>query len=149
MNEIEARLLDKIRQMERRLEALEVIGSPVVLLKTPRTNDAWSGKAKSSNDNGILDLSALFNVPAGVSGVLLSLNVHNTASGSVQDNMLIRPTSATASANPINLMLTSEGFQSNGMAWCPCDANGDVYFSTSVSPGDSNSVWLYVWGWCK
>lgn len=136
-------------KLAKRLATLErrALGPQAVYLTTQLTSTSWDNDAKTSANNGTLDLSALFGVPAGVKAVLISLTVYTVDADNAQDNVLIRPDNDGSSAAPVNLLLTNEGYQGTGAHWCPCDANGDIYFSTTVSAGDTANMWIEIWGY--
>lgn len=110
-------------------------------LTTQLTSTAWDGDAKTSANNGTIDLSEVFGVPAGVKAVLVAMNVYSAVG---QVSLALKPDSDASNAPPLNIHTIATGYTSR-CSWVPCDANGDIYFSHSSS--DSVNVWIEIWGY--
>ena len=54
-------------------------GRPV-FLTTPKTSDSWDGDARSTTAKTLIDLSAVFGVPAGVKAVLVGVSMRDSGS---------------------------------------------------------------------
>jgi len=136
-------LVRRIADLERRAARLEETeqGPGPVFLTTQLTSASWDGDAKTSANNGIIDLSAVFGAPAGVKAVLVSMNVYS-ATG--QLSVSIKPDSDASSAPPLNAHTVAAGYSSRS-AWVPCDANGDVYFLHGSAT--AATVWIEIWGY--
>jgi len=113
-------------------------GRPV-FLTTPLTSTSWDGDTKTTTDRAIVDLSAVFGVPAGVKAVLMTVQ---TKGDTVNDYIRFGPNSTynyaltcrTLVANVINIV--------SGVV--PCDSNGDVYCYPS---GTIEGVHVMIWGY--
>lgn len=142
-------LISRLESLEARLASLEQAGIPVVTtpvglstaLATPATHTSWDGKAKTSADNGILDLSALFGIPAGVLAVDVLLVCRSATAGRIGE---VGPSSTYPGVVVCKCWTTggADFYFANGR--CPCDANGDIYFYAS---GDLAYVYLQIWGY--
>ena len=108
-------------------------------LTTPLSNGAWDYDSKTSADDGILDLSALFGVPAKAKAVLLRVSTRSTNAGSYS---LIGPSSTYPDAMIGRVQVDNRAIDQS--AWIPCDANGDIYFSCSGTCIMSIFVWSYA-----
>lgn len=140
---ITSEMVRRIADLERdvaRLHELEQ-GPGLVFLTTQLTSTAWDNDAKTSANNGIIDLSAVFGVPAGVKAVLCGLVVYSTTGGI---SIVIKPDSGASSAPPLSATTVASTFVGDS-GWVPCDTNGDVYFSSSS--GTSAQVWIEIWGY--
>ena len=118
---------------------LRTLLAPPVMLTTPLTSTSWDGDSKGIGDNGIIDLSAVFGVPAGVKAVAICASVK---SGSAGGDVSLGPNSTYFKA--IRVAVEVANMQNHGSGVVPCDANGDIYavFSTTV-----DEVVLRVWGY--
>lgn len=110
---------------------------PMHYLTTPLTSTAWDNDRKTSSNNGTIDLSAVFGVPAGVKAVLVRTSAQSSTVGNY---VAIGPASGTAVA--IARVQTANNF-ADEITVVPCNTNGDVYFTCS---GTCNVV-LQIWGY--
>jgi hypothetical protein len=94
---------------------------------TAKTSTSWDGDAKTAANNGTLDLSAIFGIPANVKAISCRLTMYSgTVNSTVvigpnsgQSNMVTRTQVANVSADQIGIVT--------------CDANGDIYIAISGS----------------
>jgi hypothetical protein len=106
--------------------AWESIPTPALTftpLPVPLTSTDWDGDAKTNANNGVIDLSAVFGVPAGVKAVLVYAAVNGTSA---------TYSLSLGSDNSHVCMLTevqvaNRTVADNGII--PCDVNGDIYAS--------------------
>ena len=142
MSAFEDAVIQRIRSLEREVERLQRWERPAikpVFLTTPKTSTDWDGDTKTTADRAIVDLSAVFGVPAGVKAVLMTIQ---TQCDTVNEYIRFGPNSTynyvlacrTQSPNVIN--------QVTGIV--PCDSNGDVYCYPS---GTIENVYVYIWGY--
>ena len=108
-------------------------------LTTPLTSTSWDGDNKSTSDRAIVDLSAVFGVPAGVKAVMMSIQTQGDAASEYirfgpNSTYNYALTCRTQVANIINVV--------SGIV--PCDSNGDVYCYPS---GTVEGVWVWIWGY--
>jgi hypothetical protein len=138
-----AELVRRIAGLEARCARLEEAeqGRGVVFLTTQLTSTSWDGDVKTSANNGTIDLSAVFGVPAGIKAVLCAMTVYSTTD---QISLVLKPDSDASSAPPMNPHTIASKYAARA-AWVPCDASGDVYFSSSSA--SNTNVWLEVWGY--
>lgn len=122
-----------------RRSAVNYTGHIHIELTTPLTSTSWDGDAKTTADNGVIDLSAVFGVPAGVAAVDVVLLGVATSAGVYYG---VRPASSGHRAVPGRTQVANVYCES--AAVCPCDANGDIYFVTS---GNLAGVHLQIWGY--
>jgi hypothetical protein len=108
---------------------------------TALTNSSWDGDTKNLSDDGTLDLSSLFSVPAGVKAVLVLLTVKDNAAGDIR-YVALGPSSGNYSM--VTRVMNSDVYNTT-QGVVPCDANGDIYVKMS---GDNiDYVHLSIWGY--
>ena len=115
-----------------------MLGLPV-FLNPPYTSASWDGDAKTAADSGLIDLSAVFSVPAGVRAVYATLSLRD---GTVNVAGRIGPDAADDNAIASRTQTADQYDANSGLV--PCDANGDIYFTAT---GDLDNVYLEIWGW--
>ena len=113
-------------------------GRPV-FLTTPLTSTNWDGDTKTTADRAIVDLSAVFGVPAGIKAVLMSIQ---TQANAVNDYIRFGPNSTYNYALICRTTVASQIAHASGIV--PCDSNGDIYCYPS---GDIEGVWVWIWGY--
>jgi len=116
---------------------------------TPMTSTAWDGgDAFSTTAKTLIDLSAVFGVPAGVKAVLIKSQVADSgsASGIAYLNLSPNNTAGTAPhANKVSGMANS--YTNHVSAIVPCNANGDIYYQIGATGSGTMSVLLEIWGY--
>ena len=122
-------------------------GRPVFLTE-PLTSTAWDGDARSTTKKTLIDLSAVFGVPAGVKAVIARAAARDSAS-STNTNLYftLSPNNGGGGAlycRPAGI--TNDAF-AEAQAVVPCNANGDVYFALTASGTDTMDVWLEISGY--
>ena len=108
-------------------------------LTTPLTSTSWDGDSKGVGDRAIVDLSAVFGVPAGVKAVMMSIQTQGDAAN---DYIRFGPNSGNSFALTCRTQVAGQIAHASGIV--PCDANGDVYCYPS---GTVESVQVYIWGY--
>ena len=113
--------------------------STFVPLTTPLTSTSWDGDTKTTADRAIVDLSAVFGVPAGIKAVLMSIQ---TQADAVNEYIRFGPNSTYNYALICRTPVASQIAHAMGIV--PCDSNGDVYCYPS---GTIENVYVYIWGY--
>lgn len=103
------------------------------------SSTAWDGDAKSGAD-GIIDLSAVFGVPAGVKAVSARIAAIDETVDVIF--RLSRDSSQLSNGISQRTQVANQYIHANGIV--PCDANGDIYFSQS---GELDGVSIEITGW--
>ena len=140
MSNFDETVIRRLTALEREVERLRVKESgKFIALTTPLTSTSWDGDDKSTSDRAIVDLSAVFGVPAGVKAVLMTIQ---TRADAVNEYIRFGPNST------YNYALTCRtpvaGQIAHAMGIVPCDSNGDVYCYPS---GTIENVYVYIWGY--
>ena len=111
----------------------------VVFLTTPLTSTSWDGDNKTTSDRAIVDLSAVFGVPAGVKAVLMSVQ---TQGDTANDYIRFGPDSTYNYALTCRTQVAGQIMNAYGVV--PCNSDGDVYCYPS---GTVEGVWVWIWGY--
>jgi hypothetical protein len=148
MNVIDG-ILNSLKELSKRVDRLELTGYPVwKYLSTPLTSASWDGDTYSDTAKTLIDLSAVFGVPAGVKAILVDVAIKDIDSTGPDDNYIILSPNAVAGSGPI---VRSKGRYDNDLEsqqlTVPCDANGDIYYETAASGVLSLAVYLSIWAY--
>lgn len=120
-----------------------------VFLTLPLTSTSWDGDAYSTTGKTLIDLSAVFGVPAGVKAVLLAGSVNDSGSVGTNCYLLVSPNN-TAGQGPVAVAAPRSGADHVGFlppVVCPCESNGDVYYQIVASGTLTMDVYLFIWGY--
>lgn len=120
-------------------------GRPV-FLTTPKTSTSWDGDARSTTARTLIDLSAVFGVPAGVKAVLLSVKVRDSASQTSDTYIVLGPTNTAGEGVAVNPQYTNDRYN-RVVVVVPCDANGDIYYDLTASGAGTFDVIMQVFGY--
>ena len=137
--------------LERAIERLQGMLSSASLqptyLTTPLTSTSWDGDSFSTTAKTLIDLSAVFGVPAGVRWVLVHTRVRDSGSAGGSYFLILSPNS-TAGDGLVNRVeyVTNDARNEQTMV-VPCDANGDIYYQIAASGTGTTDVWLEIWGY--
>ena len=112
---------------------------PMHYLTASLTSTSWDGDSKTAANNGTIDLSAVFGVPAGVKAVLVRLSAQSSSVGNVAQ---LGPSSGQNNAVFARTQVTNVYSDSFGLV--PCDANGDVYFTCVGTCNVNIQIWGYA-----
>lgn len=121
----------------------------ITWLQTPLTSTSWDGDSFSTTAATLIDLSAVFSVPAGVKAVLLNVVINDSGSAAATDCYIgFAPTNA---ASPQACQVDCNGVPNDGFrrggGWCPCDANGDIYYQIAATGAGTMDVRIRIWGY--
>ena len=109
-----------------------------VPLSAPLTSTAWDGDAKTSANDGILDLSSVFSAPAGIKAINCSIS---QVSGTPGTTMRLGPSSSQPSQLICRTQVASVSANNSGTV--NCDSNGDVYVTISAALTALIEIWGY------
>ena len=142
MSSFEDAVIQRIKQLEREVERLQRWERPAikpVFLTTPKTSTDWDGDTKTTSNRAIVDLSTVFDVPAGIKAVLMSIQ---TQADAVNEYIRFGPNSTYNYALTCRTPVAGQIAHASGIV--PCDSNGDVYCYPS---GTIENVQVYIWGY--
>lgn len=133
-----------------RLDAIEATAAAAVtFLTSPLTSTSWDGDARSSTSKTLIDLSAVFGAPAGISAILVRMIARDSGSAaSTSAYFALSPNSTAAShAAAVRPAGVTNDAVVEIMAVVPCDSNGDVYYQNGATGASTMDVWLEIWGY--
>lgn len=117
-------------------------GLRFVPLATAATSSSWDGDAKGTGDRGIIDLSAVFGLPAGITAIAVCLGVKDATVGAEGCLGPSGASSATRNAVVATVQVANQYIHTSGIV--PCDGNGDVYFYNSEA---LDAVYIRIYGY--
>ncbi len=124
-------------------------GSVFIPLATYLTSTSFDGDSFSSVSKTLIDLSAVFGVPAGVKAVYVEIGTRDSASSSTQ--YLGFGISPNNTAGVYGFWSGCSGMPNDFWHWehgiCACDANGDIYYQTNASGTNTLDVYLRIHGY--
>ncbi len=139
MSNFDEKTIERIKRLEREVERLRVKESGrFVPLTTPLSSTDWDGDNKGLADRAIVDLSAVFGVPAGVKAVLMSIQ---TTDDTAAQYIRFGPDATNNFTLTCRTQVANQAANVSGIV--PCDANGDVY----CYPSNDYIVGVFVWIW--
>lgn len=115
-------------------------------LTTPLTSTSWDGDSFSTTAKTLIDLSAVFGVPAGVKAVLVLVLLQDSAAETSDCRIFLGP-SNTAGVGPSVSCLPINDRYNRAMLIVPCDANGDIYYQIVASGTGTMDIFLQIWGY--
>lgn len=117
---------DYLRDVKRKAETTVEVPH-IVWKQTPLTSTNWNGDAKNAANNGVIDLSTEFGVPANIQAVCVRYSVQDET-----PNVACKlGTSAGVIAAGAAVIARTQAANSyhDVCGWIPCDSNGDIYAS--------------------
>jgi len=122
------------------------ISAPVVL-QSPLTSTAWDGDARSTTAKTLIDLSAVFGVPANVKAVLAYVRVRDSSSSNGDRWLLLSPNNTAGSGIEFSTERVTNDVWIAKQATIPCNNDGDIYFQCAASGASTLDVVLEIWGY--
>lgn len=105
---------------------------------TKKTNTSWDGDSKSAANNGTLDLSALFGVPANVKAVYARLSIQ---SATINQAVGLGPSSGQSYYLLTRTQVANQYIDACGIV--NCDSNGDMYITIT----GTNNIFIEIFGY--
>lgn len=115
-------------------------------LASPLTSTAWDGDAYSTTAKTLIDMSAVFGVPAGVKAVLLYAAVRDSGSATQDTYLILSPNNTVFKGIAVSPMPVNDRYGRYGLT-IPCDSNGDIYYQITASGAGTFDVVIEIWGW--
>lgn len=120
-----------------------------VFLDAALTSTSWDGDARSTEAKTLIDLSAVFAVPAGVKAVLAKATIRDSGSAATATCGVRFAPNSTAGSYPFAVFcggLTNDSY-ATGTGIVPCNSDGDIYYQTTASGAGTLDVTLEIWGY--
>jgi hypothetical protein len=144
-------LFRELERLEGEVENLKTQETPRMVYKIdPATSAAWSVSARSTTAKTLIDLSAVFGVPAGARAVLVRFACRDSDSAASATSLyaILSPNDTPASGP---LILRPNGAPNDSTreqcAVVPCTADGDIYFQCQASGAGTMDITLEIWGY--
>jgi hypothetical protein len=106
------------------------------------TSTSWDGDQKYDANNGVIDLSAVFGLPAGIKAISATLQI---ACATVGKTVTLGASSAYRYQLVQETQVANNYISNTGLV--TCDANGDVYFWTDAVTAAKAAVYLVIYGY--
>lgn len=137
-----------LKDLETRVLRLETQGLRFVPLTTPKTSTSWDGDSYSTTAWTLLDLSAVFSVPANIKAVLLRARVNDSGSAGAAARIAF----GTAGSDATTVGVVScEGLPNDTWAFgtfeVPCQVDGDIYYTIVATGASTLDVDIKIWGY--
>ena len=140
----------EINQLKRQLEMFQsgnYATCQFVPLTAALTSTSWDGDGYSTTGKTLIDLSAVFGVPAGVKAILARIAIRDS-DGADGDYTFILSPEASGGVGPAQINCIPVYDRYNRASFVvPCDANGDVYYQVAASGAGTMDVILQIWGY--
>jgi len=118
-----------------------------VCLRTQLTSVAWDGDAYSTTAKTLIDLSAVFGVPAQVRWVDVYVGIRDSGAAAFDCYLILAPNNTALSGPTFSCLPLDDRWTRLGMHRINCDANGDIYYQIVASGGATFDVYLEIWGY--
>ena len=116
-------------------------------MTTPLTSTSWDGDAYSTNLTATkIDLSDVFDVPAGVKAIAVRLTARDSATFGTDGLYLnIGPDSTYNYA--VCCVAFGGDVRNSVNGICPCNDDGDIYYRINASGTGTLDAWIEIWGY--
>jgi hypothetical protein len=142
-------ILSVLKGLSKRISRLEAISYPRwVYLQAPLTSASWDGDMYSTTAKTLIDLSAVFGVPAGAKAILAKVKIRDIDSDSDDDTFLILSPNNTAGQGPcVRSQGRTDWKYETQQLTVPCNIDGDVYYQCAATGFDSLEVHIEIDGY--
>jgi hypothetical protein len=153
-------ILDALAKLTKRIDRLETIHQSRWIYPyspgwagaagAPLTSTSWDGDAYSTTAKTVIDLSAVFGMPAGAKAVLVRALARDSASAATATCYIGLSPNNTAASFPLNIRLDNHSPNDGIMeelGTVPCNSDGDIYYQIVASGAGTMDVWIEIWGY--
>jgi len=136
------------KKLEADARKLRALFPQTVWLAAPLTSTSFDGDSFSDVANTLIDLSAVFGVPAGIRAVYLYVEVNDSGSAGVTNQAFVefKPAAAAAGIGVSAAGLANDA-RSRGTPWVPCNEDGDIWYSVNATGASTLDMTIEVWGY--
>ena len=146
MNVIDG-ILNAINNLTKRISRLEVQGyGQFIPLTTELTSTSFDGDSFSNVGATVLDLSAVFGVPAGIKAALVQVIARDSAAWGTDGLYVAVGANATAEW-PLTIRPAGGDVWLEGLGIVPCTTTGDFSYTISASGANTMEVYIRIWGY--
>lgn len=137
--------LDELRREVERLKTKET--QKWVMLTAPLTSTSWDGDAYSTTAKTLIDLSAVFGVPANVKAVLVDTYIRDSASAGGDYRLILAPNDGATGISFTCGGVANDKWVGYGTSVIPCSSDGDIYYQIAASGSGTFDVYIQIWGY--
>lgn len=144
------RLVADMKDILRRIRRLESQEVPrYVPLTTRLTSTSWDGDSYSTTAKTLIDLSAVFSVPAFVKAIDVGVSIRDSASAAATSTcyLILAPVNTNLIGRYIYCAGLANDAWTHGGFIVPCDSNGDVYVQINASGASTLDVYIEIHGY--
>lgn len=118
-----------------------------VWLSAQLTSTSWDGDAHSTTAKTLIDLSAVFGVPAGVKAVNVTVAIRDSGSAANECWLVLSPNNTAGDIAQFGCSGLANDMYARGTAWVACNTDGDIYYQIQASGAGTMDVWIKVNGY--
>lgn len=119
-------------------------------LQSPLTSTSWDGDAYSSTAaKTLIDLSAVFGVPAGVKAIDALVNIRDSGSVGTYCYLILSPNDIAGSGKIFKADRAINDAFSPSSDTVPCNSDGDIYYQIVASGSGTMDVVIQIWGYLR
>ena len=108
---------------------------------------SWKGNSFSTTAKTLLDLSAVFGVPAGVKAILVRIAIRDSGSAATDCRFYLSPEATAYAGMGWSCPTIDDRWGRFGGVKIPCNTDGDVYYQIVASGTDTFDIYLEIWGY--
>jgi len=121
--------------------------SGFVPLTTPLTSTDWDGDSYSITAKTLIDLSAVFGVPAGIRAIDAHIIINDSGSPAANLFLILSPNETADQGLGPRCDAAPTDAKVNASVTVPCNVDGDVYYQAAASDAGTMDVWIAIWGY--
>ena len=137
------------KKFDRDVQTIRTKFPQTVWLQARLSDADWDGDSFSDTAKTLIDLSAVFGLPAGIRAVYMRVRARDSgsAAGSANPRVTLGPTNVAGAGPSVVLAGRANDAIEDQCLWIPCDPNGDIYYEIAASGVDTFDLWLRPWGY--
>jgi len=142
------RLHAEIKGLWAAIEALRAIPLPkFVPLLTWATSGSFDGDSFSTVGKTLIDLSAIFGLPAGIKAILANIYFRDSGSATNAVWVVLSPNNTAGEGLYTYISgIPNDNYHGETLI-VPCDANGDIYYQINASGASTLDLYIRIWGY--
>ena len=147
MNVIDG-ILSTLKDLQKQINRIKVQSkSGWVYLTAPLTSASWDGDSYSTTAKTLIDMSAVFAVPAGVVAVLAKTAINDSASAAGSYFLMLSPNNTAGEGMAIRANFVSNDKIQEDQFVIPCNTDGDIYYQIAASGASTMDIIIQIWGY--
>lgn len=141
-------ILDTLNRLTKRISRLEAQNAPrFIPLTTVLSSTSWDfSVAYSTTAKTLIDLSAVFGVPAGIKAVLMYVGARDSGSAGTDCWVILSSNNTAYYGMAFNCVSINDRINRESII-VPCNADGDIYYQCAASGSGTLDILLQVFGY--